>query len=69
MWVLLILQRIKLYVQITESCLSLLKWELFLNNATRKQCFSLKQRKKERSPMVSQGLALSVFVGGVFHSI
>lgn len=47
MWVLLILERIKLYVQITESCLSLLKWELFFNNAERKQCFPLNQRKKE----------------------
>lgn len=47
MWVLLILERIKLYVQITESCLSLLKWELFFNNAKRKQCFPLNQRKKE----------------------
>uniref|UniRef100_A0A8C3NQE5 Uncharacterized protein n=1 Tax=Cyanoderma ruficeps TaxID=181631 RepID=A0A8C3NQE5_9PASS len=30
-----------------ESCLSLLKWELFFNNAKRKQCFPLNQRKKE----------------------
>lgn len=47
--------------------------ELFFNSAERKQCCSLNQRKeerkKERSPMVTQGLALPAFVGGVFHSI
>lgn len=56
MWVLLILWRIKLYVQITEPCLSLLKWELFFNNAKRKHRLSLKRAK--RRTMVSQGLVL-----------
>lgn len=44
MWALLILYRIKLYVQITESCLSLLKWELFFNKAKISAVCSFKKK-------------------------
>lgn len=69
MWVLLILERIKLYVQITESCLSLLKWELFFNNAKRKQCFPLNQRKKEVPWFPEVLLSLSLWAVNFIQSI